>query len=404
MTDPVNRWAKAHRRKRAEKKKHKGRVVERRHRVDHGDLNCGIVTPVFAEGGTERWIADLIESTPPFIRWRSLCVLDPKVAYGDLRPLKRRGVRVVHGHDQARQMVDALDVVVGWGTVCTRFWSRAEKARLVVVAHGDGTSSFTRSIMAANRAAHLHVCCSRAALPCVPRGVPHRVICNAVNGRRLAPTVPEGSFRAHLKVGPQKKLLGFVGRMSWEKNPYAAVATLAALPRHWELAVVGSGDELPAVKEFATKTGVAGRVHFVGVRRDVGNVMQDLDALIVPSTQEGFGYVIAEGWAMGIPVFATRVGAAALWPDCVHHIPNRVPPGQQKGEKGIRLLVRRQSPFRAAAKAILDAVGSPVAQKKIDLGLGVTRDALSLRRFGRDWAAALASTVGHIASKEHLRK
>jgi glycosyltransferase involved in cell wall biosynthesis len=358
---------------------------------------------VFAEGGTERWAADLVESTPPFIRWRRICVLDPKVAYGNLDPLKERGVQVVHGFAAARKMAEDLDVIVGWGTVCTRFWSRESKARLVVVAHGDGASSFTRSIMQANKAAHLHVCCSRASLPCIPSGVQHRVICNAVNTRRLAPTVPQGSFRTHLRVAPGKKLLGFVGRLSWEKNPYAAVATIAAMPTEWALVVVGDGDELPWVKRYAVQRGVAGRVHFVGVRRDVGNVMQDLDALIVPSTQEGFGYVIAEGWASGIPVFSTRVGAAALWPDCVHEIPNRVPPGQQRGDGGIQRLVRRQPPFQVAANTILKVVGSPLAQKKIENGLSVTEHALSLRRFGTDWAAALASTVGHIASKEHLK-
>ncbi|OPZ68102.1 MAG: putative glycosyltransferase EpsD [bacterium ADurb.Bin478] len=54
--------------------------------------------------------------------------------------------------------------------------------------------------------------------------------------------------------------------------------------------------------------GQKGRIHFLGVRSDVDDLMSLLDVFILPSLSEGFSNAILEAMAAGVPVIATTVG------------------------------------------------------------------------------------------------
>ncbi len=64
---------------------------------------------------------------------------------------------------------------------------------------------------------------------------------------------------------------------------------------------------LPRMKGYAEQLGLADVVHFAGPREDIPDIMRSIDVLVVPSLNEGFGRVILEANASGIPV----VGADA---------------------------------------------------------------------------------------------
>jgi glycosyltransferase involved in cell wall biosynthesis len=53
---------------------------------------------------------------------------------------------------------------------------------------------------------------------------------------------------------------------------------------------------------------LAGRVHFLGVRRDVDRLLNELTLLVHPARQEPLGRVLLESAASGVPVVATEVG------------------------------------------------------------------------------------------------
>ncbi|HEV7615863.1 MAG TPA: glycosyltransferase family 4 protein [Solirubrobacterales bacterium] len=63
--------------------------------------------------------------------------------------------------------------------------------------------------------------------------------------------------------------------------------------------------------ELASQLGVADRVHFLGERGDVPNVLAATDLLLLPSWQEAFGRIAIEAMAMGVPVIATAAGGPA---------------------------------------------------------------------------------------------
>ena len=49
-------------------------------------------------------------------------------------------------------------------------------------------------------------------------------------------------------------------------------------------------------------------VQFLGFREDIGDLMNAADILVHPTRREGFGLVLAEALAAGLPIVATDVG------------------------------------------------------------------------------------------------
>lgn len=85
----------------------------------------------------------------------------------------------------------------------------------------------------------------------------------------------------------------------------------------WRLTAIGSLDRAPAtarrVREEAARGGIADRVTFLGERgADVVAAAYDTaDLFVLPTFHEGYGMVVAEALARGIPVVSTPTGAVA---------------------------------------------------------------------------------------------
>jgi glycosyltransferase involved in cell wall biosynthesis len=104
-------------------------------------------------------------------------------------------------------------------------------------------------------------------------------------------------------------VLGYLGRLSAEKDPYAVARAIAHLPREWVGVLVGDGDEASQCRADAMVQ-APGRVFFPGPTNDIGSALHAMDVLLVPSLQEGFGLTIVEGWMAGVQTLATPVGVA----------------------------------------------------------------------------------------------
>jgi glycosyltransferase involved in cell wall biosynthesis len=64
------------------------------------------------------------------------------------------------------------------------------------------------------------------------------------------------------------------------------------------------------------RLGLADRVHFIGPRTDIADILRATDLLIHNANEEPFGLVLVEAMASGTPVLATRVGGI---PEIVKH-------------------------------------------------------------------------------------
>jgi glycosyltransferase involved in cell wall biosynthesis len=109
--------------------------------------------------------------------------------------------------------------------------------------------------------------------------------------------------------------IGVFGRLSPWKGQQILLEAISGIPNaHAVLvgdALFGESEVAEALKLRAAQPDLAGRVHFLGFRRDIPTLMKAMDIVAHTSTSaEPFGLVIVEGMLAGKPVIATRAGGA----------------------------------------------------------------------------------------------
>jgi glycosyltransferase involved in cell wall biosynthesis len=124
--------------------------------------------------------------------------------------------------------------------------------------------------------------------------------------------------RAKFELPERAFLLLFVGDLRTpRKNLGTVLEALKHLPENVHLAVAGylPGSPYP---EKARALGIASRVHFLGLVREMPTLMRSVDAYVFPSRYEAMSLSLLEALAAGLPVVTARTagGAEIITPDC----------------------------------------------------------------------------------------
>ena len=165
------------------------------------------------------------------------------------------------------------------------------------------------------------------------------VVPNAVAPAASAPNVAPPALPVELGGGP---LVGVIARLQPEKGVAAflrAAARVSSIFPEARFLVVGDGPLRQELSTLAERLGVRERVHFLGFQPDARQIIEYLDALVVPSVSEGTPLVVLEAMAAGVPVVASAVGGI---PDQIRHGKEGllIPPGDPValGEALLKLL------------------------------------------------------------------
>ncbi|MGE3819385.1 MAG: glycosyltransferase [Isosphaeraceae bacterium] len=114
-------------------------------------------------------------------------------------------------------------------------------------------------------------------------------------------------------VSPDAILILFVGRLNVQKGLPTLIQAASRLAearpeRDWCLAMVGDGPERDDLRaKVSADPNLAGRVRWLGQRRDVPALTLASDLLVLPSLWEGMPNVVLEAMAARLPVLATAV-------------------------------------------------------------------------------------------------
>lgn len=141
------------------------------------------------------------------------------------------------------------------------------------------------------------------------RGRIHKIF----NGADLGRFDRARSIRHELPGEPQDVLLAMVGSINERKGHDRIFSIWPQLVRacpNVRLLVVGeAGDSEADVRYFA---GLPNRdhprIHFLGMRSDVPDLMRSIDVLLMPSRHEGMGQVTVEAMAAQVPVVGANAG------------------------------------------------------------------------------------------------
>lgn len=154
-----------------------------------------------------------------------------------------------------------------------------------------------------------------------------RIIRNALDLRNFVfDSVTREKYRSELGLKGHELLVGQVGRLCFQKNQRLSLEVFARVLKDYPDAVfilVGEGDNLSMLRQYAERLGITENVRFIGVRDDVWAWYSAFDALLFPSTYEGLGMVAIEAQSEGLPVLASDQvpDEVDIVPGLVRHLP-----------------------------------------------------------------------------------
>jgi glycosyltransferase involved in cell wall biosynthesis len=176
----------------------------------------------------------------------------------------------------------------------------------------DDINQHRRLIAVSQATRDFHVDRGLAAEKCV-------VINNGVDLDQFRRRPATGYIHRELGLPPNVRFCAIIGQLGLRKGTDVALAAALQLAEkqpdvHW--LVVGernsnkdeSREFEQSLKSTANKLPLADRVHFLGPRADVDQLLPECDLLVHAARQEPLGRVLLEAAASGTPIVATDVG------------------------------------------------------------------------------------------------
>lgn len=203
----------------------------------------------------------------------------------------------------------------------------------------------------------------------VEAGVPRERITTVSTGvdfARYDRSTIEGDLRAELGLPADALLIGTVAILRKKKGHAETIEAAAQVIERFPTAhfiFAGDGPQTANLERRIAELGLGDRVHMLGLRRDVVNILKSLDVFVLPTHQEALGTAFIEAGAMGLPAVATNVDG--------------VPEVVQDNRTGLLVPVRDS---RAIAEAICRLLDDPVYRQ----GMGANAAEFVRRKFSRE--------------------
>ena len=235
--------------------------------------------------------------------------VDPAVVSGLRQLIRERGIQIAHGH----QAVDGLHIQIAG--------RKLPGVKKVLSFHGFLPD-------AKNRVALKYLIPRMDANIVVSQGLSDwlrekdgldtetlKVLYNGVDPQRLRPS--GRSVRAELGIAGDAPLAGMVG--NFYRDPRKDQLTVAkALPvvfaelsdAHFVFAgrvENGAEEKLAECRSICERAGIADRVHFLGSRTDVPDILSGLDLFVISSLQEGLPIALNEAMLAGVAALASDI-------------------------------------------------------------------------------------------------
>lgn len=126
--------------------------------------------------------------------------------------------------------------------------------------------------------------------------------------------------KKHLRLSNEKKYILFIGKLDsdhYYKGLETLVTCLNNLAENYQLIIVGDGNKRNYYENLVINLGIQNQVSFVGEVNDqqLCEYYRACDVFVLPSNSnsEGFGLVLIEAMAFGLPVITTNVIGSFKW-------------------------------------------------------------------------------------------
>lgn len=240
--------------------------------------------------------------------------------YSPLRLLKLisflRKYDVIHTHNTAPQLFAAIDSVLCSVVLCTTEHTTSNRRR------GWRWYAYIDRWMY-NRYRKV-ICISQKAEENLREfiGESKAEICTINNGVDIARYANASPSSELEYIAPESRKIIMVAGFRWEKDQDTLIKSLKDLTQQFHLFLVGDGVRRPELETIVRNENLTDRVHFLGLRTDVPQLLHAADYVVMSSHFEGLSLSSVEGMSVGKPFLASNVdglrevvkGAGILFP------------------------------------------------------------------------------------------
>lgn len=103
-----------------------------------------------------------------------------------------------------------------------------------------------------------------------------------------------------------KFIVGHVGRLCYQKNTSFVIDIFCEIYKkckNSEMIIIGDGEDRQLIESYIKEKKMGNSIKLLGMRKDVSDFMQAMDAFLLPSRFEGLPVVAVEAQAAGLPCF-----------------------------------------------------------------------------------------------------
>lgn len=106
---------------------------------------------------------------------------------------------------------------------------------------------------------------------------------------------------------PNCKIITMVAGFRYEKDQPTLIRAMQHLPPKYHLLLVGDGERHAEFEALITELNLEKRVHLLGIRNDVPQILHSSDIIVMSSHREGLSLSNVEGMSSGNPFVASDV-------------------------------------------------------------------------------------------------
>jgi glycosyltransferase involved in cell wall biosynthesis len=230
---------------------------------------------------------------------------DPLCLAQVMRTLRRHRIDVVHSHDYFAAVYGAAaawllrkpHVITMHGT---RYYTERPHRRVAL----KWGATHSRALVGVSAATADELATTLRLPRSAVRVIYNGVTARAGNGEAV---------RRELQLREEERLVVAVGSLFPVKGHVVLLRALRRLANDdgvppWRAAVAGIGGEEGALRTFIAEHGLTDRVHLLGLRSDVPDLLAAADVYAMPSLSEGSPLALMEAMFAGTAIVASRTG------------------------------------------------------------------------------------------------
>ena len=112
-------------------------------------------------------------------------------------------------------------------------------------------------------------------------------------------------------LAPDCRAIVMVAGFRYQKDQDTLIRATAILPQQFHTFLIGDGERKQQCENRAQAEGITDRVHFMGIRMNIPELLKAADYVVLSSHWEGFGLAAVEGMCSGRPVVVSNVEGLA---------------------------------------------------------------------------------------------